>query len=51
MHQNAIAAGAAEPKGNGAAATVAKRIKEEIRFSGARLMVVMFRPMVLNRNL
>jgi hypothetical protein len=47
MHQNAIAAGAAEPKGNGAAATVAKRMKDEIRFNGARVAVVMFHPVVL----
>src|SRR5450759_3648408 len=42
MHQNAIAAGAVEPKGNGAAATVTKRMKDEIRFDGARVAVVMF---------
>ena len=47
MHQNAIAAGSVEPKGNGAAATVTKRMKDEIRFDGARVAVVMFHPVAL----
>ena len=32
MHQSAIAAGSVEPKGKGTAATVAHKIKDEIRF-------------------
>ena len=35
MHQNAIAAGSVEPKGSGAAATVAREGNDEIRFDGA----------------
>jgi hypothetical protein len=44
MHQNAIAVGAAEPNGKGTAATVAKRMKDEILFEGARVVVVTFHP-------
>jgi hypothetical protein len=51
MHQNAIAAGAVEPKGNGATATVAKRMKDEIRFDGARIAAVMFHPFALKVTL
>ena len=40
MHQNAIVAEPAEPKGKGAAATVTKRIKDEIRFDGICTVVV-----------
>jgi hypothetical protein len=32
--------GAVDPNGNGAAATVINRIRDEIRFFGARLAVV-----------
>ena len=41
-HQNAIATGSVEPNGSGAAATVAKRIKDEIRFAGAGVAVLIF---------
>ena len=44
---NAIAAGSVEPKGKGAAATVTKRMKDEIRFDGARIAVVTFHPVAL----
>jgi hypothetical protein len=47
MHQNAIAAGAVEPKGNGTAATVTKRMKDEIRFDGTSVAVVIFHPVAL----
>src|SRR6516164_1004776 len=44
MHQNAITAGVVEPKGNGTAATVAKRMKDEIRFDGAGVSMVIVQP-------
>ena len=47
MHQNAMTAGSVEPKGNGAAATVTKRMNDEIRFAGARIAVVIFHPEAL----
>ena len=49
MHQNAIAEGAVEPKGNGAAAIVANRMRDEIRFGGGSVAVVIFRQLP-NRN-
>ena len=42
IHQNAIATGSVEPNGSGAPATVAKRIKDEIRFAGAGVAVLIF---------
>jgi hypothetical protein len=50
MHQKEIAVGSVELKGKGAAATVAKRMKDEILFEGVRVALVTLPPVPLKTN-